>query len=462
MKFRKIRNLTLFLSVTPLLLGVLTLIGWLADIEVFKRLNAATVAMNPASAICFVFLGIELILLNAGGRNPVLRNTGSILALAAGLIGVMKLSDLGFGTSFNPDSALFHQKLLSEPVRPNTMAPNTAFNFMILSLSVLCLRMRAGKYVLAGQILAIAPMLVSLLALTGYAYGIKTLYGIGPYIPMAIGTAIGFIMLCSAVLLTAPYRGFMHYLLNRGPGGLMAGFLLPASILVPFIFGWLSLAGQREGFYDPEFGIAIFVILNMLMLSTLTFVSAKFLFLTDANRRAAEMETRFQAAHDPLTGLLNRRSFMAHLQNRIEAARRHTDSQHAYAVLFIDIDAFKKINDVMGHAAGDQCLSDFANLLRSCTRSSDIIARLGGDEFTIFLDRIRNGNDAVLCAERILGVVPSVFSNNGKSLPFGVSIGIAVGARGAVNSEELLKLADSALYEAKTSGKGRYKIVYCN
>lgn len=462
MKFWKIRNLTLFLSVMPMFIGVLTLAGWLSDIDVLKRLNAVTVAMNPATAICFIFLSLELILLNTATRNLVLRKTGCALAVAAGLIGALKLSDLALGTSFDLDTALFHEKLLADPVRPNTMAPNTAFNFMVLSLSVLCVRVRRGKFVLIGQIVAIVPLLVALLALTGYAYGIKEFYGIGAYIPMAINTAISFIMLSAATLLTVPYKGFMHYLLNRGPAGLMAGFLLPASLLVPFVLGWLSLEGQREGFYDPEFGIALFVILNMLMLSTLTFVSAKLLFVTDTNRRIAETEMRFQASHDPLTGLLNRRSFMSQLQHRIESAKRYSDSQYNYAVLFIDIDAFKNINDVMGHAAGDQCLSDFAILLRSCTRSSDIVARLGGDEFTVLLERVRGDNDAILCAERILDRIPKEFSNNGITLPFGVSIGIAIASPGAANCGEILKLADSALYEAKMSGKGRYKIVYCN
>jgi diguanylate cyclase (GGDEF)-like protein len=149
----------------------------------------------------------------------------------------------------------------------------------------------------------------------------------------------------------------------------------------------------------------------------------------------------------------------------IEHTKRHKD--YLFAVLFLDLDGFKMINDSLGHAIGDQLLVGVANRLEKCLRVSDTVtrieklftlARLGGDEFTILLDQVRDSSDATLVAERIMKAITAPFHLQGKKLFTSVSIGIALSNIGYDKPEDLLRDADTAMYRAKTLGKGRYEV----
>lgn len=159
---------------------------------------------------------------------------------------------------------------------------------------------------------------------------------------------------------------------------------------------------------------------------------------------------------DPLTGIINRRSFVEALEERLGAAGKPA----AGALLYMDLDNFKPVNDRLGHAAGDAVLVDFARLLRECTRASDLVARLGGDEFAVWLDGIDEAA-AVARARDILRRVEEDLRprSAGPDLPLGSSIGIApVPAGGADRVDCLIARADRAMYEAKRRGKQRVAI----
>jgi diguanylate cyclase (GGDEF)-like protein/PAS domain S-box-containing protein len=168
---------------------------------------------------------------------------------------------------------------------------------------------------------------------------------------------------------------------------------------------------------------------------------------------------------DALTGLPNRLLFVDRLIRLIEHTKRHKD--YLFAVLFLDLDGFKMINDSLGHVIGDQLLVGVANRLEKCLRVSDTVtrieklftlARLGGDEFTILLDQVKDLSDATLVAERIMKAIAAPFSLDGKKLFTSVSIGIALSNIGYDKPEDLLRDADTAMYRAKTLGKGRYEV----
>jgi len=168
---------------------------------------------------------------------------------------------------------------------------------------------------------------------------------------------------------------------------------------------------------------------------------------------------------DALTGLPNRLLFIDRLVRLIEHTKLHKD--YLFAVMFLDLDGFKMINDSLGHAIGDRLLVGVANRLEKCLRVSDTVtrieelftlARLGGDEFTILLDQVRDSSDATLVAERIMKAIAEPFSLDGKKLFTSVSIGIALSSIGYDNPEDLLRDADTAMYRAKTLGKGRYEV----
>ncbi|MFY9780777.1 MAG: EAL domain-containing protein [Candidatus Baltobacteraceae bacterium] len=175
-----------------------------------------------------------------------------------------------------------------------------------------------------------------------------------------------------------------------------------------------------------------------------------------AERKGAEAQLRYAAYHDALTGLLNRPSFLDRLKRALERTRRHPALR--VAVLFVDIDRFKVINDSLGHVAGDQLLAAFGERLTNCLRSYDVVARLGGDEFTILLDDVASARDATLTAERMQRAIKQPFSIAGRDVSITASIGIALGEPGVENAEAMLRDADTAMYRAKELGRARYEV----
>jgi diguanylate cyclase (GGDEF)-like protein/PAS domain S-box-containing protein len=168
---------------------------------------------------------------------------------------------------------------------------------------------------------------------------------------------------------------------------------------------------------------------------------------------------------DALTGLPNRLLFLDRLERLFEHQKRNTN--YLFAVMFLDLDGFKMINDSLGHAVGDQLLIGVANRLENCLRASDTvsrieqnftIARLGGDEFTILLDRISEPGEAEIVAKRLMKVLTSSFNVDGKEIFTSASIGIALSNIGCDNSEDILRDADTAMYRAKSLGKARYEV----
>jgi diguanylate cyclase (GGDEF)-like protein len=168
---------------------------------------------------------------------------------------------------------------------------------------------------------------------------------------------------------------------------------------------------------------------------------------------------------DPLTGLPNRLLFIDRVGRLIKHKKRRKD--HLFAVLFMDLDGFKMINDSMGHLIGDQLLLGVANRLEKCLRSTDTVARLGetftvarlgGDEFTVLLDDIKDPSDAKRAADRMMKALASPFILGGKEVFTSVSIGIALSNSAYELPEEILRDADTAMYRAKSLGKARYEV----
>ncbi len=174
-----------------------------------------------------------------------------------------------------------------------------------------------------------------------------------------------------------------------------------------------------------------------------------------SERKALEEQLAYQAFHDPLTGLPNRTLFMDRMDHALARASRREDS---VAVIFMDLDNFKVINDSLGHEVGDQLLRAASHRLQPCLRPGDTIARLGGDEFTILLEHIDGVDEAVRVAERIAETMQIPFSLNGQDLFVTFSLGIAFGAADRSRPGDLLRDADLALYQAKGSGKAHYEI----
>jgi len=173
-------------------------------------------------------------------------------------------------------------------------------------------------------------------------------------------------------------------------------------------------------------------------------------FLRDiTSQKRMVKQLAFRASHDPLTKTLNRAAFLERLE---EAARRGSG---LLAVLFVDLDHFKSVNDNLGHLAGDRLLAVAAERMRRSVRPGDAVARLGGDEFAILLEAMNGEEEARAVADRVMSALGSPFLVDGRDVMLTVSIGIAVGSAGAAQPEELLGSADAAMYQAKAGGRAR-------
>ena len=177
--------------------------------------------------------------------------------------------------------------------------------------------------------------------------------------------------------------------------------------------------------------------------------------LADAlERQAIEDAIREQAVHDPLTGLPNRVLFVDRLEHALARLGRQ---QSLCAILFLDLDHFKLVNDSLGHHVGDELLTAAAPRLKQALRASDTVARFGGDEFGILLEDIASEHDAIETAERIAAIFARPFVLSGSEHFVTTSIGIAL-ARGGEQADELIRDADAAMYRAKDRGRARYEV----
>ncbi len=230
----------------------------------------------------------------------------------------------------------------------------------------------------------------------------------------------------------------------RWLGGLLSVLLL------------IMLAQSLELLHSPFSNPA----LTLLFASTIT-VGMMVCVYEDMRTRAeaalqeARAELQYLAHTDALTGLPNRAAFYEHLPRALEVAE---DEGEKVAVMFIDLDNFKPVNDTYGHEVGDKLLVEAAERLRHALRSSDYIARVGGDEFVAVLPSLGVQEEATAIADKLIGKLAAPFSIQGHQCVIGVSIGIGFYPVCASNTDDLVHLADQAMYQVKRSGKNGYAI----
>lgn len=173
-------------------------------------------------------------------------------------------------------------------------------------------------------------------------------------------------------------------------------------------------------------------------------------------RKVSEQVLKYLATHDPLTGLPNRTLFSDRLHHALSLASR-TNSK--VAVMFIDLDGFKSVNDAFGHEMGDQVLKRIAKRLNSCIRKSDTLARFSGDEFTLVVENISKPNDAEVIAQKILKRLSLPLMEQGQRITITASIGISIYPTDGADERSLLKKADAAMYQVKNTSKNGYRFI---
>ena len=449
-----LRAISRVAGVVPVVVGLLVLVGWWLDIELLKRIVPELVAMNPTTAIGFICLGFSLALLSRKESFLARLRTGQALATVAALIGLAKLVALLFGWDLHVDQLFFRQKLeTADSGLPNRMAPNTALNLLLLGIAIANID-RSFRRIWPAQFLTVVAAMSSLLALIGYAYQIKSFYGIGTYIPMALHTALSFLVVAIGVLCARPASGIMAVVSSNSSGGVMIRRLLPAVLIVPAALGWIRLAGTRARLFDADFGLWLLVVMIMSVFAVLVGWNGRLLFRSDLDRAASERTLAYQATHDALTQLPNRRLFIEQLGKELD---RSTKSGNSAAVPFVDLDLFKVINDSLGHDIGDELLVAAGKRIRESLSEGDLVARLSGDEFTVLLPDLPSADRGAEVAKRIVRAFSVPFTLGPHEVFTTVSVGIALNEPGD-SPLNLIRHADLAMYQAKSRGKSRYEI----
>jgi two-component system cell cycle sensor histidine kinase/response regulator CckA len=298
-------------ALAAVVVGACVLAGWPFELEFLKRVIPGFNAMNPVTAVAFILYGASLALFLQGlggdqkARAMIL--TARLCALAVTLIGLAKIVGILSGWDLGVDGWLFASKLPDGPRFPDRMAPNAALNFLLLGSALAFVDVKSRSVRFCAELSVIVVGFVSLLAVLGYAYDIRVFYGFGLFSPMALHTAITFLVLAAAFLLSHTDSGLLAVFAGDSAGGTMARRLLPAAVLVPSALGWLTLQGEKAGIYEGEFGAAVFAMGNILVFTFLICWNARGLFTADLRRKKAEeamreSEKRFSGAfeHAPI------------------------------------------------------------------------------------------------------------------------------------------------------------------
>jgi diguanylate cyclase (GGDEF)-like protein/PAS domain S-box-containing protein len=177
--------------------------------------------------------------------------------------------------------------------------------------------------------------------------------------------------------------------------------------------------------------------------------------LTSMKRTEAELN--HQARSDPLTQLANRLTFGEYAERSVARLIRHPGMM---GVLYLDLTGFKNINDTLGHAAGDKAIVTIAQRLNKVTRREDVVARIGGDEFAVLMPDLANVVEATATAQRIIGAIESPIDVDGRIARISTGVGISVASNGTLSPDEMLRQADTALYQAKRAGRGRWQVFH--
>ncbi|HRQ75862.1 MAG TPA: ATP-binding protein [Phycisphaerales bacterium] len=282
-----------------LLAGASVLAGWAIGNEPLKRVSPNYVAMNPTTAVCFVLVGISLLLISS--RNVSIRviQIGGLVGAAVCVIGLLKLMSFIPGMDPHIDQILFRNRLYAaQDVLPNRMAPNTALCMTLLGAAIALIATGRERAARVGHVLMLACALIAMLAVIGYAYSAAALYGVGEMIPMALNTTALLMLASLAALASRPAQGAMRRLMARDAGGMVARRMLPAVIVLPLLSGGLCLAGERAGLYGEQMTVALMVLGTIILLVAVVWFTVGLISRTDTARirNAAVIQDLYNAA----------------------------------------------------------------------------------------------------------------------------------------------------------------------
>ena len=302
-RFRSFSHIS---SVFAIAVGLLTLVGWLADIQVLKSIAPLLPSMKANSALCLVLVGLALWLLQERSslgatdrprKDFISRNASIVCAGSVALVACLTFLEYALGWDFRIDQLLFNDAGGPFEMTPaGRMAPATAMDFLFLSVALILLTRKADRAHRASQFLSLAVGVLSLLALVGYVYGAYQTYGLTYHRSMALHEAGALVIFSAAVLFARPQSGYVLTMTGQGHVGILVRRLLPWAVGVPFLLGWLRLEAERNGIQLTDIEFSLFVVSNMVIFSVLIWASARSLVATE--QALLESEERYHSIFD--------------------------------------------------------------------------------------------------------------------------------------------------------------------
>ena len=286
-------------GIAVIAIGCTVILGWIFDLQLLKSILPGLPSMKFNTATCFILGGFSLLFqhqwraeLTTIKHQKIYNYLTFSASFLIVLISLITLVQYSFNLDLGIDQLLFkHSSILTIPLAPGRMAPNTAAGFLLLGTALLLLSVKRPKY-LRIQILSCCAFLIAFLGLIGYIYGTAFFYKMGAPTGMALHTSAAFVLLSFGILFASPDKGFMAVIASDRAGGIMARRLLPPAIIIPPLVGYFIMSGERLQAYTSEVGISLLSVLNVIIFTFLIWQNAKTLCTADRKRYRAELGLR--------------------------------------------------------------------------------------------------------------------------------------------------------------------------
>jgi len=314
-----LQNISGYFGLAVACIGALVLIGWVYDIPLLKSPSTSFVTVKSSTAVCLVLAGLATLLLpKTQSRtiwNAIRKYCSLVLSVAVAAAGLLVISEFIFGW----DSG-FAQLLFKEPpgavetAYPGRMALNTALSFVLAGLGIIITLYKKAEQNAVNQYIALVGIFFSLIALIGYIYGLREFIGLTNLTPVALYTAVAFLLLFGSILLANPQHGPIEIFLGKRAGSLMLRITLPAVLFIVFIFGWLRLLAQKLSSMPPEMRAGLFTVIDLSTIVIALTIIAIIINRLDQRRWLAEeklhmmnveLEENLQKTHDLLIAMLD-------------------------------------------------------------------------------------------------------------------------------------------------------------
>jgi diguanylate cyclase (GGDEF)-like protein len=441
-------------AVSAVVVGVLGIVGMLTRNHFLVSLTPQGRPIATAGTITLIFMGLGVWAAARAERSQRRSKAPIVAAVLATVPSAMWFGSLFFGANLRVSSLV--SRTLHRPDLDVPVGPHTRLAFALMAAWLCTLLAERGWLRRIRPLLAAGTCVVVGYALLGYVFGVQYLFATDSRHGMSIQTLGALILLCIGML-AVPRRDLIVQLSEvDDSGGMLFRILMPTLIVSQVAIAYL-LGRIYEGHaINANEMLALNVGIGATLLTGVLIWTAARIHKEEHIRKLLEAQLEELASQDVMTRLANRRSFESELDRQVKLAQRHEN--HELALVVLDLDGLKPVNDRMGHAAGDILLRGVADCIRARIRTTDFGARLGGDEFALILPHTDRFG-----AERITRSLIDIIGRTQWDSPRGsvrstISGGIATfNPAAGMSSEQLFRMADEAMYEAKRAGGSDYR-----